>query len=365
MKARIGLVLGLVMLLANFAFGQANGKLQLHFMDVGQGDAALLVSPGGETVLFDGGPEGAADRVIAYLDQLGLTNLDYQIVSHYHEDHIGCTPKVLDHFPLAKKAIDRGGQYPAGCYTNYVVCVGSKRTNAIQGTSMTLDSTSANPVRIEFVALNGNGVPKADKNENDMSLVCVVRFGQFDVVLGGDLSGANKSGYRDVESSVAAKVGLVEVYKVHHHASRYSSNTNWLAAIKPRVAVISCGTSTFHHPTKECLTRLHDAGVVSYWTELGNGQGVVPKPDLDIIGKNIIVECGGNATTFSVTYAGDHTNTYSVWNPINLQPEFAWSRLSKTYHFANRSFVSNISPQNLVRSNAPPEARKLHVGCPK
>jgi competence protein ComEC len=113
-------------------YPQANGKLQIHFIDVGQGDAILLVSPLGEKVLVDGGPPTAGDRVISYLDQLGLTDIDYQIVSHYHEDHIGCTPKILYHFPLRKRAIDRGGSYATEPYSNYVTCVETKRTSAIK-----------------------------------------------------------------------------------------------------------------------------------------------------------------------------------------------------------------------------------------
>jgi hypothetical protein len=73
------------------ACGQANGKLQLHFMNVGQGDGALLVSPGGETVLFNNGVLNYCDLPLSYLQQLGVERIDYHIASHYHADHSGCT----------------------------------------------------------------------------------------------------------------------------------------------------------------------------------------------------------------------------------------------------------------------------------
>ncbi len=57
-------------------FGQANGKLQVHFMDVGQGDGAILISPLGETVLFDNGVRDNCDRPVSYLQQLGVTKID-------------------------------------------------------------------------------------------------------------------------------------------------------------------------------------------------------------------------------------------------------------------------------------------------
>jgi beta-lactamase superfamily II metal-dependent hydrolase len=78
-------------------FGQA-GTLQIHFMDVGQGDGAILISPGGETVLFDNGVRNNCDRPVSYLQQLGITQIDYHVASHYHDDHIGCTVEVLDQF---------------------------------------------------------------------------------------------------------------------------------------------------------------------------------------------------------------------------------------------------------------------------
>src|SRR5262249_15523400 len=153
--------------------------------------------------------------------------------------------------------------------------------------SFSLDSGSANPVKIEIVAVNGNGV--ATTNENDLSVVAVVRYGNFDAVIGGDLSGFKTYSYEHIETSVGPKISQVEVYKVNHHGSRYSSNDNWLTTIKPRVGIISTGVGNdYGHPTQECLERLHAAGVRTYWTEMG--QGAEPEPELDTVGKNIIVE---------------------------------------------------------------------------
>src|SRR5213083_318732 len=67
-----------------------DGTLQLHFMDVGQGDGAILIAPDGETVLFDNGVWGNCTKPINYLTSLGVTKIDYQIISHYHRDHYGC-----------------------------------------------------------------------------------------------------------------------------------------------------------------------------------------------------------------------------------------------------------------------------------
>src|SRR5260221_7462122 len=111
MKFKLLLTLVLLITCSVNVFGQANGKLQLHFMDVGQGDGALLISPLGETVLFDDGDRSDCDKPVSYLQQLGVTKIDYHIASHYHDDHIGCAMPVLQDFPLQKTAYDRGGFY--------------------------------------------------------------------------------------------------------------------------------------------------------------------------------------------------------------------------------------------------------------
>jgi beta-lactamase superfamily II metal-dependent hydrolase len=403
----------LFLLRPGYAIAQANGKLQIHYMDVGQGDAAVLISPLGEVVLFDDGVLNQCGKPIAYLQSLGITKIDYHIASHYHADHIGCAAAVLSMFPLQKAAYDRGGSYASNTFNTYVAAVGSRRVMAQRGQILTLDAGTANPVTITFVALNGNGVSTTD--ENDLSLVSVVHFGQFDAEFGGDLSGSSSGvgegdpvdpsapnpnpppspppppptgdicerpqdapasstaicndgtyssaqhrqgacsshggkrcwlcpgllcsggglaapsepllysavpvslpSYADIESSVASLVGKIEVYKVHHHASRFSSNAAWLAITTPKVGIVSIGNANLYgHPTAEALTRLHNAGVKTYWTSVGNG--TAPVPGQDVVAGNIEVLAAPGSSTFTVIYQGT-TDTYSDWAPPNAPP---------------------------------------------
>jgi len=350
---------------ASVVLGQANGKLQIHFMDVGQGDGAILISPQGQTVLFDNGKRGKCDLPLSYLQQLGVTKIDYMIASHYHDDHIGCTTEILDEFPLQQKAYDRGGSYNSATFQKYVAKTGSKRATAIAGTTtITLDPGSTSPVKIEIVALNGNGIQTT--NENDLSVVAVVRFGSFDAVIAGDLSGFESDSYLDIETSVAPKVGPVEVYKVSHHGSKYSSNDTWLATLKPKVGIISTGVGNkYGHPTQECLDRLHAAGLKTYWTEIG--EGVEPEPGFDVVGGNIIVEAAPGSSNFTVSYNSGQLDTYSTSgnDTAVTTPTYAWSKKSSRYHFVGCMYVQNISPANLEKSNTPPAGKTLHNGCPK
>jgi hypothetical protein len=252
-----------------------------------------------------------------------------------------------------------------------VATVGAKRKTATKGSTITLDSGSANPVQIRFIALNGAGV--STTNENDLSLVAIVKFGTFEAELGGDLSGFKTSSYEDIETQVIPDAGQVEVYKVHHHGSAHSSNSGWLAAIKPKIAVISASKTigrNYDHPTVECMERLHNAGVQrTYWTE--EGSGATPEPGLDVVGGNIIVEVVPGSSQFTVTYAGTQVDTYSMWEagpvpPVSPAPAaFAWSKRSNVYHLSNCAYVKNISPSNLETGNGAPPGKSLHLACPR
>ncbi len=349
-------------------FAQGNGKLQIHFLDVGQGDSALLISPSGETVLVDDGPTQQAKKAITYLKKLGLKKIDYHIASHYHSDHIGGCAQILQEFPVQKVAYDRGESYKSSVYQSYLAVIGSHRQTADTNTTIVLDAGSADAVKIQILALNGNGI-KTD-NENDLSIVTVVHYGKFDAELGGDLSGFNTTSYQDVESSVDGRVGQIELYKVHHHGSSHSSNPNWLQVTHPKVGIISCGNgNTYGHPTEEALDALHRADVKCYWTETGNG--VLPEPGMDMVAGNIVVQVAPQSTTFTVTYNGNHTDTYSVWGlPVPSTNDEAvntywWKKSGSTvYHYSHCSSV-NEKGSNWEHGSIPPTERRLHKGCPR
>jgi beta-lactamase superfamily II metal-dependent hydrolase len=367
------LVLALALGLQSITWAQPSGTLQIHFMDVGQGDGAILIAPDGQTVLFDNGVFGQCNKPLTYLNTLGITKIDYQIISHYHADHLGCTKQVLAAFPLQRFSLDRGGSYHGNPYDAYVTAVGAKRQTATEGQTLTLNQGPGTPVVIRIVTLNGNGV--TTDNENDESVVALVSYGNFRAEIGGDLSGFDENSYADIETSTAPKVGQVDVYKVHHHGSRYSTNSAWLQTINPRVGIISTGNGNTHgHPTEECVERLHNAGVKMYWTEAGNG--ALPEDGVDTIGGTIIVDVPAAANTYTVRHtAGVQTTTqFNTWlsgggtphhPPISPVASFAWSKNSNLYHAATCRFVSTISAGNLQTGATPPLGKTLHKDCPK
>jgi beta-lactamase superfamily II metal-dependent hydrolase/chitodextrinase len=232
-------------------------NLRFTTLDIGQGDAAVLVAPGGCAVLFDGGPTGSGATIKAYLKSIGVTRLQMVFVSHLHADHMGGIDEVdvgTDAVPI-DAVYDHGGTYSSGAYDEYAAHFANKRNTARAGQTFSL----CNQVTLKVISAGGTS-----SDENAKSVVVKISYGAFDALVGGDLTGVSP----DVESGIASTVGEIELYKVHHHGSRSSSNDTFLAATRPMVSFISVGVgNTYGHPTPECLARLANVGSQVWQTE--------------------------------------------------------------------------------------------------
>ncbi|HEX8436869.1 lamin tail domain-containing protein [Archangium sp.] len=245
LKTVLNSLLLLTLLLPTWAWSQG---LRFTTLDIGQGDSAVLIAPGGCVALFDGGPTGSGTTIKAYLKALGVTRIDMAFVSHMHADHMG----GIDEVDVGTNAIpidavyDHGGTYNSTAYDEYVSHFSGRRATATRGQTLSL----CGQVTLTVVAVNGNGVASTD--ENTKSVTVKVSYGAFDALVGGDLTGTP-----DVESTILNTVGELELYKVHHHGSRSSSNDSLLDVTNPTVSFISVGKdNTYGHPTPECLDRL-------------------------------------------------------------------------------------------------------------
>ncbi|MEO5617041.1 MAG: hypothetical protein ABIS67_04665 [Candidatus Eisenbacteria bacterium] len=286
------------------ALAQANGKLQIHHVKIGQGDGILLISPLGQKALFDDGVYTDCTEIKNYISGLGITTIDYHFTSHYHADHIGCIDDLAAiGITIGTTGYDRGSSYSSATYTNYVNTLGSKRATMAKNQVVTLDAGAANPVYLKCVDLNGAGVySPSGSDENAKSMVMKVSYGSFDEVIAGDLTG-DAAGGNDVETTVGPEVGDVEVYKVHHHGSRYSSNSNFLNAITAEVGIIQVGTgNTYGHPTADALNRMHAVNIKTYWTE--TGAGATPNPTWDTAANGTIVVQADPGSSQGYTVSG-------------------------------------------------------------
>ena len=143
------------------------GTAKIYFVDVGQGAATLIVSPAGKTLLVDGGPPGSGTKISALMTMLGISTIDYTVLTHYHIDHMGGLIELLNSGKVAGTAFDNGDgadvQPPGtstsptstrGTYLNYVAAAGYpgvSRATAIAGSTLDLGAG----MRATFMAAGG------------------------------------------------------------------------------------------------------------------------------------------------------------------------------------------------------------------
>ncbi|MBQ9899135.1 MAG: MBL fold metallo-hydrolase [Ruminococcus sp.] len=258
-KKRLRVILGILIVLAAAALivlaliqkrrsYDTGETLEVHFIDVGQGDCAFITC-GGEALLIDCGEEDAADSVIAYLHRLGVRRLDHVIATHPHSDHMGGMYKVMDIFDVGEAIIPHlaDKDVPTARYfeefLDSCAAEGVPLTEAEVGRVITLGAAE-----IEMIAPNS---PEYD-DLNDYSVSVLIRHGRDSFLLTGDAEETSEA-----EMVQGGRLTHVTVYKAGHHGSYSSSSDELLSVIKPEYAVISCGAgNSYGHPHASALRRI-------------------------------------------------------------------------------------------------------------
>jgi competence protein ComEC len=232
-------------------------RLTIVFFNVGQGDSALVRSPGGATILIDGGPD--PDLVAAKLAALGVRRVDLMVATHAHADHVVGLPAVLARFPVAL-VIDPGCPSDAPYYSDFLHAVRSSGLpfrHPAPGTVLRVAD-----VRLEFLGPHvcHHGT-RSDPN-ND-SLVLRLRLGPTSVLFSGD---AEEPAQSEVLEHGTAGLPSV-VLKVPHHGGATSLEPFILAA-HASVAVVSVGPNRYGHPVPAVLRQLAADGMRVFRTDL-------------------------------------------------------------------------------------------------
>ncbi|GEM_PF-1184144 len=279
MVAKIKLLIMIILTVFVLSFSNAIAQnLQVHIIDVGEGNCTLIISPTGRTLMFDAGQIDQADNIWSYLNSIGINHLNYFIPSHYHADHIGGMAEGLMNYVTVDTVYDRAWEYCTWIYDDYASLVSSIRHTITDGQVIDLGGGAT----ITCLGLNGNGQLSppyiadncdggSSNDENDFCVAIRLDYNDFQFYAAGDLSGYNTSKYSDIETSIGADCGDVDVYLVDHHGSRYSSNPTFLNELDPEVSIISVGQNSYGHPHPETIDRLNAIGTAIYQTEDGYG----------------------------------------------------------------------------------------------
>lgn len=236
--------------------------LALHLLDVGQGDAIAVRTPGGHWVMVDAGPAGtsgdAGQRVVGpYLARQGVRRIEVFVLSHAHRDHVGGGASVVSRFPVGL-ALDPGEPFAESGYDAWLEMLaarGSRWRVARAGDAWELDGVTFRVVHPPATWSHRGH----DLNED--SIVLEVTYGPFRALLTGD------AGFPAESALAVAGDGPVSLLKVGHHGSRGSTAEAFLAAIAPQAAVISVGRNGYGHPAPLTLQRLAAARVPVWRTD--------------------------------------------------------------------------------------------------
>ena len=279
-------IAGLLLFIALVTLGQVVGgppgrsvplplprdELELRVFDVGQGDAILL-RIGESALLVDAGPDPETARAVLLprLARLGVERLDGLVLTHADSDHIGGATDVLKSLAVESVWIASSGQdHPLLDVIEATARQGGTRIERPEDGRF-LDWHPATSVQARFAE------PDSASGDNNQSMVLHVRYGDTGILLTGDIEGAAERAFVDAGGDLGA-----DVLKVAHHGAGTSSTAEFLAAVRPQVAIISAGLgNAFNHPRDDVLRRLRAAGAHVFRTYLA-GDVVVRTDGHDI-----------------------------------------------------------------------------------
>lgn len=229
-------------------------RMEIHFIDVGQGDATL-VTCGGHAMLIDAGDDTKGTAIQNYLKKQKITKLDYLILTHPDADHIGGAPVIITKFDIGKVFVSNF-EKDNKTYQKLIQSLDDKRIKAL--TPKVNSKYTLGTAGITILAPNDSY-----DNPNDASVALLLKNGTRSFLFTGDAGEDAENDILETDIDISA-----DVYKVGHHGSKYSTSKDFFKAVDPFYAVISCGEgNSYGHPHAETLNTLRTNGVKVYRTD--------------------------------------------------------------------------------------------------
>lgn len=244
-----------------------SSQMTITFLDVGQGDAAVVELPSKKTLLIDAGDRNYKRDygklvVLPYLERRGIRKIDVLILSHPHNDHIGGAPYILRHLDvgqiwesdlIARSRVYREIHQLADSLKIPII------TPAAGDIALLSDE-----IKLLFLHPSDRFLAQNQRNYNDASLVCKLRYNDVSVLFTGDAEKESEK-YLCLWNDELKST----ILKVPHHGSNTSSTLPYINLIEPEIAVISVGANNkFKHPSLSTIERYNQAGATLYRTDI-------------------------------------------------------------------------------------------------
>lgn len=229
-----------------------NSNLEVYFLDVGQADS-ILIKNNDEAMLIDAGNNEDGELIANYIKNLGITNLKYLVGTHPHEDHIGGLDNIINDFNISNIYMP---DVITTTKTFTEVLDAMEKKNLMYDVPNIGDKISLGDANLEVIYTGD------DENDlNNTSIVLRLDFGEVSFLFTGDAT--NKT-----EEVILNKNIDVDILKVGHHGSRYSSINDFLNKVNPKYAIISVGTgNTYGHPHKETINKFNKKKIETHRTD--------------------------------------------------------------------------------------------------
>lgn len=250
--------LRLILLLSTLLPSLLFSQLRIYHIDVEQADATLFVAPSGKTLLVDSGKNGHGRRIRNVMTAAGISQIDFFVNTHYHEDHYGGIDDLVLAGVTVDSAFDRGDKdflppstTGTATYRDYLSAIGSRATHLQRGRTIPLDpSVAVTCISSGGTVLGETNPPDTGHDENDMSVSLLVQYGAFRYFVGGDIEAPTEQKIADRDL-----VTNVDVYQANHHGSHTSSSADFMNDLHPSVIVISNGNNAIYkHPRQTTLS---------------------------------------------------------------------------------------------------------------
>lgn len=238
----------------NEEFAQLEGKLCVSFIDVGQADS-ILIEQGDACMLIDCGTEAAAPAIIDYLRSRNIDKLDYLALTHPHEDHIGGAARVLQTFPVAQVYMP-DKPHDIAAYRQTLEAIEQQGTTLI--TAEAGSSFSLGEAELQILA-----PLQSYEDLNNCSIVLRLVYQDTSFLFAGDAEAASEADMLMSGDELSA-----DLIKLGHHGSNKSSYRDFLEAVSPQIAIISCGKDNdYGHPSSETLQNLQELSINTFRTD--------------------------------------------------------------------------------------------------
>lgn len=232
-------------------------ELSAYFLDVDQSDCSILLNDG-KVLMIDTGSPDQVPKIREALQSLGITKIDFLIITHQHDDHMGGASEIIENYEVANiimPKLSKINMVTTRAYEKLLNTIKEKQVHAIAAEpNLTFDLGKAKCTVLAPLA--------QDENLNNMSAVTKVVFGSTSFLFQGDAEKKVETALLSAGADVSA-----DVIKVGHHGSKTSSTKKYIDAVSPKVAVISCGIKNkYGHPNAVTLETLKNANIDTYIT---------------------------------------------------------------------------------------------------